>query len=383
MVRIAPLDSFGRMDTATAGGKGANLGELVRAGFPVPDGFVITTSGYDAYVDAAGCRQDGTPRFDAPLPPGLADAICAAYRRLGCGAVAGRSSATAEDLPEASFAGQQDTFCNIEGDAALKDAVRRCWASLWTDRAVAYRARAGVGDVHLSLAVVVQRLVAAEAVGVLFTANPATGRRDEAVINAAFGFGEAVVSGEVTPDELVVCRDTVTTRITADKRVHTVAVEGGTATRDLPEADRTRRVLTDAQAIALARLGRRIEAHFGAPQDIEWVLADGVFRVVQSRPITALRAPAGPVPSGWPLPRPDGMFVRASIVEQLPDPLSPLFADLIRPAVASSLLKALTRYFGGDGFRPDGMKRMLKVAPRGMEVVFALSSDRNGVVLWR
>lgn len=401
MIRIEPLASFGRTDIATAGGKGANLGELVRAGFPVPGGFIITTSGYDTYVDAAGRHHDGTPRFDAPLAAELVEAIGAAYQRLGGGAVAVRSSATAEDLAEASFAGQQDTFLNIEGEAALIDAVRRCWASLWTDRAVAYRAKAGVDDAHLSLAVVVQRLVDAEAAGVMFTANPATGRRDETVLNATFGLGEAVVGGEVTPDELVICGDAVTTRTTADKRVYTVRVAGGTETLPLPAVDATRRALTDAQAIALARLGRRIEAHFRCPQDIEWVLADGVFQVVQSRPITALAAPAGPAPTNWPLPRTDGMFIRASIVEQLPDPLSPLFADLISPAVVSSLHKVLTRYFGSGGFRPDdmgfptingygyyfysndGMKRLCKAAPRGIKMVFSPSCDRNGVSLWR
>ncbi len=409
MRRTAPLAAFGRTDIATAGGKGANLGELARAGFPVPPGFLITTAGYDDYVAATGigaqlaAAPDGAAAralFEAPIPADLADEIRAAYRELGQGPVAVRSSATAEDLADASFAGQQDTYLNIDGEAAVLDAIRRCWASLWTDRALAYRAHAGVaGDV--SLAVVVQRLVPAEAAGVMFTANPGNGRRDETVLNAAFGLGEAVVGGEVTPDELIVDRDAVISRTTADKRVHTVTAPSGTRTRELPEADRTRRVLTDAQAVALARLGRRIEAHYGAPQDIEWVLADGGFQVVQSRPITALPAPVGPAPTDWPLPRDDGMFVRASIVEQMPDPLSPLFADLIRPAVASSLRTVLGRYFAGELLLPDdmdfptingygyyfystaGMKRMMKAAPHGMRVAFSPSSELNGIDLWR
>nr|WP_206079979.1 PEP/pyruvate-binding domain-containing protein [Propioniciclava coleopterorum] len=409
MSRIAPLAAFGRTDIATAGGKGANLGELVSAGFPVPDGFIITTAAYDHYVAATGIADrlaaapDGAAAralFEPPMPAGLAEEISAAHRALGEGPVAVRSSATAEDLAEASFAGQQDTYLNISGEAALLDAVRRCWASLWTDRAVAYRSRAGVdGDVRL--AVVVQRLVDAEAAGIMFTANPGNGRRDETVLNAAFGLGEAVVGGEVTPDEFVVAADAVTSRTTGDKRVHTVREAQGTATRELPEADRGRRVLTDAQAVALARLGRRIEAHFGAPQDIEWVLADGAFQIVQSRPVTALPEPVGPPPTQWPLPRTDGMFMRASIVEQLPDPLSPLFADLIRPAVASSLRTVLGRYFtkellrvgdmdfptiNGYGYyfySTAGMKRMLTSSPAALKVAFSPSSELNGVILWR
>ncbi|MFZ2429198.1 MAG: PEP/pyruvate-binding domain-containing protein, partial [Propioniciclava sp.] len=230
MARIASLAALGRDDLPLAGGKGANLGELTRAGFPVPPGYVVTTQAYDEYVDATGIRpglltaQDAAATralFDAPVPAALADAIADAYRALGEGPVAVRSSATAEDLPDASFAGQQDTYLNIDGAAAVVDAVRRCWASLWTDRAVAYRARAGIDPATVSLAVVVQRLVDADAAGVLFTANPANGRRDEAVVNAAFGLGEAVVGGEVTPDEIVVAGDAVLTRTTAEKRVRT------------------------------------------------------------------------------------------------------------------------------------------------------------------
>ncbi len=406
MSRTAPLTSFGRTDIGTAGGKGANLGELIRAGFPVPAGFVITTAAYERYVAEHGFAsklgEDGAAAralFTEPVGDALAAEIAAAYAALGSGPVAVRSSATAEDLVDASFAGQQDTYLNVVGDAALLDAVRRCWASLWTDRAIAYRSRAGIGEA--SLAVVVQRLVDAEAAGVLFTANPANGRRDEVVINAAFGLGEAVVGGAVTPDELVVARDAVVSRVTADKRVRTVRDASGTTTADLAEAERRRRVLTDAQAIALAALGRRVAAHFGAPQDIEWALADGVFHLVQSRPITALPAPVGPAPTSWPLPRTDGMFMRASIVEQLPDPLSPLFADLIRPAVASSLRIVLARYFGDDGLDPDdmdfptingygyyfystaGMKRLIGATPRGMRIAFSAKSESNGVTLWR
>lgn len=408
MFRIAPLNSFGRADIATAGGKAANLGELTRAGFPVPDGFVITTAAYDEYLathhlrSELACARTGEQAralFDRPIPEDLADAIRVAYHDLGAGPVAVRSSATAEDLEDASFAGQQDTYLNIEGTAALLDAVRRCWASLWTDRAISYRSHAGVRDA--SLAVVIQRLVDADAAGIMFTANPANGRRRETAINASFGLGEAVVGGEVTPDEMVVADARVTSRTTADKTVRTVTTPDGTATEPTLEEQRHAPVLTEAQAVALADLGRRIERHFGAPQDIEWTLTDDGFQIVQARPITALPDEIGPVPTEWPLERRDGMYIRASIVEQLPDPLSPLFADLIRPSVAASLRTVLQRYFKDGVLEPDdmdfptvngfayyfysnaGMWRLMKASPTAMPVVFKPGSDLNGVTMWR
>ena len=204
---IRRLADVGRGDLAVAGGKGANLGELTRAGVPVPPGFVLTTAAYRTYVDRSGigdeilatvARDDAADRiralFTAPIPEALADELRAARAELGP-AVAVRSSATAEDLEDASFAGQQDTFLNVRGDDALLDAVRGCWASLWTARAIAYRARRGIDPAEVALAVVVQEMVDADAAGVLFTANPTTGARDEVVIAAAWGLGEAVVGG--------------------------------------------------------------------------------------------------------------------------------------------------------------------------------------------
>lgn len=405
---VRRLDEVGRHDGASAGGKGANLGGLIAGGFPVPDGFVVTTAGYDAYVAANGIvpgeKPSGTgmrAQFERPIPQDLADEIAAAYAALGEPTVAVRSSATAEDLAEASFAGQQDTYLGLTGAAAVLDGVRRCWASLWTDRAIAYRSKAGVAPDGLSLAVVVQRLVDAEAAGVMFTANPANGRRDEVVLDAAFGLGEAVVGGAVTPDELVVTSDRVTSRTTADKAVRTVRDEEGTHDEPVPDEARRTAVLTDAQALSLAALGRRIEQHFGAPQDIEWALADGQPWIVQSRPITALPAPTAPVPTEWPAPRTDGMFMRASIVEQLPDPLSPLFADLIRPAVGGSLRKMLVHYFDANILREGdmdfptingygyyfysnaGMRRLFLSSLRAMKVAYGSRSELNGIKLWR
>src|ERR687894_396950 len=246
---------FGDVDRAAlpiAGGKAANLGELIRAGLPVPGGFCVTTAAYEIVAGGAGLDRildelAQTPPGDAaclaelaaaararllkaPVPEDFAGAITGAYRALGASVpVAVRSSATAEDLPHASFAGQQDTYLNVVGDEAVIEAVRRCLASLWTDRAVSYRATNRIDPRSVRLAAAVQRMVEAEVAGVLFTANPLTGRRRQAVIDASPGLGEAVVSGAVNPDHFVV--NTVTGEIVehrlGDKRVAFRAAAGG------------------------------------------------------------------------------------------------------------------------------------------------------------
>lgn len=319
---VVSLRTVGREDVGLVGGKGANLGELLRRGFPVPDGFVVTTRAFDEFSGG-------------PLPEALVAAVGDAYAALGGGPVAVRSSATAEDLPTASFAGQQDTYLGMVGAEAVVNGVGRCWASLFGERAVAYRAERGEPE-HLSMAVVVQRLVTAHVAGVLFTAHPVTGRRDETVITAAWGLGESVVGGTVEPDEYVVGPEGVSVTV-GDKKARTVAVDGGVVREPTSPGLRSARTLTDDQARALAALGARIAAHFGSPQDIEWVLADGEFHVVQARPITALPEPSGPPPTSWPVPRPGSLYFRASIVEHLPEPLSPLFAGMAATAVPSGL----------------------------------------------
>jgi len=336
VVRFADL---GRGDIAVAGGKGANLGELTRAGLPVPPGFVLTTAAYRAVVDGRGFPS-------RPIPEDMAREITDAWAELGEVPVAVRSSATAEDLEEASFAGQQDTFLNVRGAPALLAAVRECWASLWTERAVAYRASHGIDPAEVALAVVVQRMVEAEAAGVMFTANPTNGRRDELVLSSAWGLGESVVGGSVTTDDLVVEKAglTVASRSTADKAVMTVYADERTAEVPVPAERRRAPVLDDKAAAALAELGVRVEQHYGAPQDIEWARADGEFFIVQSRPITALPEPETAPPTEWAVPDPKAFYFRASIVEQLPDPLSPLFAAMVDGSVTRSL-QALMREF--------------------------------------
>jgi pyruvate,water dikinase len=377
---VREFADIGRTDLETAGGKGANLGELTTAGFPVPPGFVLITDAYRTFVrdniieaaiiDAARRKSEDPAVLqaaadkiaalfaDAPVQAGIASATLDAYHRLGDRVrVAVRSSATAEDLAEASFAGQQDTYLNIRGDEALLDAVRRCWASLWTARAIAYRARQGIDPADVSLAIVVQQMIESEASGVMFTANPANGRRDQTVIAAAWGLGEAIVSGAVNTDDLVVdTTGTVIDRHIADKEVQTVYVEQGTAELPVPEDRRRTAVLDDAAAAELAALGGRIRDHYGAPQDIEWARRDGRFYVVQARPITALPEATGDVPTRWDVPRERCWYFRASIVEQLPDPLTPLFGDLIGEAVSRSLTAIYADLLGEDTLRSGDLR---------------------------
>jgi len=344
------------------GGKGASLARLAAAGLPVPPGFHITTSAYRSFVTENGLQEQilatvsaataalptsleeasskiGRMFAQASMPAEIAAAIRQAYIALGGEdlSVAVRSSATAEDLPDLSFAGQQETYLNMRGEAMVLDAIKRCWASLWTARAIGYRARSGIAHEEVSLAVVVQELVPADAAGILFTANPLTGERDQVMINAAWGLGEAIVSGQVTPDTVVVDRasGTIIAQQISEKEVMTVCSPEGTSEEPVPVGKRTSAVLTAVQAAQLARIGVRIEELYGQPMDIEWTLHQNRFFIVQARPITALSKTAGSQvtrPPEWKLPKPKGKYIRASVIELLPDPLSPLFATLGLPA---------------------------------------------------
>ncbi|WP_140416301.1 PEP/pyruvate-binding domain-containing protein, partial [Arthrobacter globiformis] len=283
----------------------------------------------------------------AELPTAVAGEVLAAYRALDGVPVAVRSSATAEDLPFASFAGQQDTYLNVIDAVALLDAVRKCWASLWTDRAVAYRASRNIDPATVALAVVVQRMVDAEAAGVMFTANPVTGRRREAVIDASPGLGEAVVSGAVNPDHFVVdtASGAILQRRLGDKRTVVRPLPGGGtehvdhgAGADQARADTP--CLTDAQIRELAALGSKAEAHYGAPQDTEWALdGGGGLWLTQSRPITTLY----PVPSKAPARRGPGDELRVylcfSLAQGLTRPLTPIGLAALRQ-IGSSVAAA-------------------------------------------
>ncbi len=310
---VLPFSALHRDMLALVGGKAANLGELTNAKLPVPPGFCVTTTAYalvaaglqsvlDAHAQAGGDAQRLTDMAQAArncilaatIPTEIADAITAAYGVLGSGEpipVAVRSSATAEDLPIASFAGQQDTYLNIVGVEAVLDAVQRCWASLWTDRAVSYRESLGLDQSNVKLAVVVQRMIESSVAGVLFTANPVTGKRRQAVIDANPGLGEAVVSGATNPDHFVVNTATgdIVERRLGDKRVVIRGSAGGGTLRNEASDGSNEACLTDEQIRVLAELGARVEAYYGQPQDTEWAIdPSGELWLTQARPITTL-----------------------------------------------------------------------------------------------
>lgn len=357
---IEPLISAG-CTLSRAGGKGANLSALCRAGFPVPDAFVITTEAYRRFVGAAGLSEwtvrsvEDAGSVDpaalesvskairarfaaASVPTDITGAVGLAYERLGRPAVAVRSSATAEDLPGLSFAGQHETFLNIVSEPALLDAIARCWSSLWTARAIAYRSHNGVAHRGVALAVIVQRLVPSESSGVLFTANPITGKRSETIVEAAPGLGEALVSGRVEPDRYTVAMpgERIVNRTPGSKRLSLRPVrEGGIAQRD--EDDGMVQALPDEQIVELARFGQRAATLLRGPQDVEWAFADARLWLLQSRPITSLY----PLPDDVP-PKPTQVFFSIGAVQGMLEPFTPLGQDLLRVGLAS----AIGRRFG-------------------------------------
>lgn len=352
------------------GGKGASLARLASAGLPVPPGFHITTHAYrhfvaenhlgDAILSAAAQAKTGdTATLDrvsaqiqsliaqAMISDDIAAEIRQRYGALGSGnrPVAVRSSATAEDLPEMSFAGQHGTYLNVRGADSVLDAVKSCWASLWTARAIGYRARQGIRPEDVSLAVVVQELVPAEVAGILFTANPLTGARDQMMINAAWGLGEAIVGGLVTPDTFVINKQTgaIESQDIGDKELMTVPLAEATREEPVPPEKRKQPALQPQQCAELTRTGAQIEQLYGQPMDIEWAMSDGRIFILQARPITALPEP--PVMLEWKLPREKGQYGRSSVIELLPDPLSPLFATLALPLWNEAMIR-LARSFG-------------------------------------
>ncbi|GLW94143.1 PEP/pyruvate-binding domain-containing protein [Actinokineospora globicatena] len=317
-------------DLAAVGGKGASLAALARAGLPVPPGFHITTAAYRAFLFPDTRLGDPAAFIRSAMPPSVATAVEHAYTALGGGPVAVRSSATAEDLADLSFAGQHDSFLGVVGAEAVLDAVRRCWASLWTDRAVAYRERHGVSEDGLALAVVVQRMVRATAAGVLFTANPVD--PSETVVNAAWGLGEAVVGGRVTADTYVVAGGAEVRREIADKAVMTVQTTSGTEDVPVPPSLRRAAALDTRQVLELAALGARVRELHGGEVDVEWARdADG-FALLQARPITTQAAEV------WnDSLLGDYLWTSANIGEAIPSVMTPATWSLVRSMPAPSL----------------------------------------------
>jgi pyruvate,water dikinase len=351
---ILPIDTR-EATLEVAGGKGRSLAEMVNAGLDVPGGFYVTTAAYRQYVSDNDLQSkiielakpeigEWNLSFDKAseaiqalfaeekIASAMAQEITEAYAGVAGDnpAVAVRSSANAEDLPDMSFAGQQDTYLNVRGGEEIVTAVRHCWASLWTPRAIAYRHQMGIEHDAVAMAVVVQLMVPSDVSGILFTANPATGERSEMLINASFGLGEAVVGGQVTPDTYTVDRKTMkaTDTIIGAKEQKIVSDgEQGTRLEDIAEEDRGTSSLSDEAIEELVTLALKAEAHFGGvPQDVEWAYSGGKLFMLQSRPITNL--PPQPIDVVWEPPPPAQILARRQIVENIPDPCTPLFDEL-------------------------------------------------------
>src|SRR6185437_6429334 len=354
-----------RTRVALVGGKGAHLGELLSVkGIRVPAGFCVTTEAFRrmaAEAPSLPARLDALSKVEpddrdaigtistdvrqrierTAIPDDVADAITRRLAELGDDvAYAVRSSATAEDLPSASFAGQQDTYLNAVGPAAILQHVSRCWASLFTERAVTYRLRNGLDHRKVHMAVVVQRMVFPQASGILFTADPITGNRKVASVEASFGLGEALVSGLVNADVYKVRDGEVVATAIATKRLAIDASPAGGTQEQAIEPERQQQpALTDAQVVRLAQLVRRIEAHFGRPKDIEWCLADGGFQIVKSRPITTLF----PIPAVG-----DGenhVYVSVGHQQMMTDAMKPLGISLWQLTAGRPMFEAGCRLF--------------------------------------
>ncbi len=362
---VLGFQEIGQTQVAIVGGKAAHLGELARIeGVRVPDGFCVTTDAFERIMAEAPLLEDRLERLsrlnpddreairalsaevrwtieEVAIPDDLAAAITRPLAQLGeQAAYAVRSSATAEDLPTASFAGQQDTYLNVMGAAAILQHISQCWASLFTERAVTYRLRNGLDSRQVRMAVVVQRMVFPQVSGILFTADPVTGNRKVASVEASFGLGEALVSGLVNADVYKVRNGEVIARTIANKQLAILASPaGGTQTQAIEPERQEQPALTDAQVVRLAQLGRRIEAHFGSPQDIEWCLADDEFQIVQSRPITTL----------FPIPvvgdQENHVYVSVGHQQMMTDAMKPLGISLWQLTAGRPMYEAGGRLF--------------------------------------
>ena len=316
---IVSFNDVTKEDIPLVGGKGANLGEMTRAQIPVPPGFIVTAAAYYDFIRGSGLAEKirdllkpldtGDSQqlqrvaaqvrqviLDAPMPPELAREIKKAYVEMGRGLVAVRSSATAEDLPTASFAGQQRTFLNVEGEAEVVTAVQGCWASLFEARAVFYRVQQGFDHFKVGIAVPVQKMVQSEAAGVMFTLEPVTSDQSKIIIEAVYGLGEAIVSGEVTPDLYIIDKERLAI---TDKKIGKQEwklvrnPDGGGKEANiqvpLSRSSRTRQKISDEDIIHIAELGKQLEAHYQFPQDIEWAKENKNIYIVQTRPVTTIK----------------------------------------------------------------------------------------------
>jgi len=386
---VLDFQEIDQTQVAVVGGKGAHLGELSRIeGIRVPAGFCVTTDAFRRIMGEApsiGERLERLSRLNpddreatrtlsveirrtlegVAIPEDLAASITRALARLGeQAAYAVRSSATAEDLPTASFAGQQDTYLNVVGPTAILQHISRCWASLFTERAVTYRLRNGLDHRKIYMAVVVQQMVFPQAAGILFTADPVTSNRKVACVEASFGLGEALVSGLVNADVYKVRDGEVVAKAVATKQLAIHALPtGGTQEQAIDPERQEQPALTDAQVVQLVQLGRRIEAHFGCPHDIEWCMVDDGFQIVQSRPITTLF----PIPAAD--DRENHVYVSVGHQQMMTDPMKPLGLSLWKLTSPAPMCEAGGRLF------VDVTQRMASLASRGGLLEVAGKSD--------
>ena len=361
------FDQLSAADLPRVGGKGANLGEMTRAGFPVPPGFCVTTDAFQQFMAASQAADELYPALEAlaaddvegvrrvgqqvrerlrvaPIPSPVAEAFVAAWETQGTEhPYAVRSSATAEDLPDASFAGQQDTYLNVIGRDAMLNALRDCWVSLFTDRAILYRAQNGFSHRAVALSVVVQRMILPQISGILFTADPVNGHRQIISIDASYGLGEALVSGLVSADLYKIDKrdgQIVETQV-ADKGLAIwPKAAGGTYREELTDERRTARVLNEGQLRQLADLGTRVESHYGSPQDLEWCIDGDQLYLLQARPITSLFPRLEPPLSDNPL----HVLVSFGHAQVMTDPLPPMASSVWRILLPFGKKGPLTEY---------------------------------------
>lgn len=353
------FNEIDRSSLPYVGGKGANLGEMTKADFPVPGGFCVTTHAYKDFLatsteigslfaeldriepsDLERVRGIGerirTHLQQLPIPISIRDAVIQAWTKQGSeNFYAIRSSATAEDLPNASFAGQQDTYLNVKGQEELLQHVRNCWASLFTDRAIVYRAKNGFSHSEVYLSIVVQQMVIPDTSGIMFTADPVNGNRTVVSIDASFGLGEALVSGQVSADLYKVQDNTIVSKKISKKKIAIYSLpEGGTITKEIPLEQQEQQALTDKQITELAALGKKIERHYGVPQDIEFCVANDEQFIVQSRPVTTLY----PLPDIS--PRPLRILLSFGHVQMMTNAMKPLGLSVLQQIFPANILKA-------------------------------------------
>ncbi|WP_312281068.1 PEP/pyruvate-binding domain-containing protein [Oscillibacter sp.] len=394
MKYIRSFQEIKKEDVPIVGGKGANLGEMFNAGLPVPDGFCVTGNAFDEYMKRNGFDQQASAYRETlrseiasgQLWAELEQEIAGCYAVLGENVrVAVRSSATAEDLPEASFAGQQETYLNVVGREPLTIAIKKCFASLYSARAVAYRKQANFDAVKISLAVVIQKMVESEVSGVLFTADPVSQNPDQMMLNASWGLGEAIVSGKVTPDIYIFSKKSkrIADKKLGDKGVLICYGTTGIEERETPLEQRSRFCLNEKQVLEVFKMGQKVEQHYGSPQDIEWAISGGKLYLLQSRPITTLNK----ANKSQPELSASQKAVLNNWIEHCPTPLYPLDVEPceIIDQAKSKVFQELGISIGGElNMDENGILSFsastMRISPRIVNIPFLLPQFTNYAV---